>query len=182
MFDNKKIKNCKIIKNYHQSNEVLTDIPIKKTIALIVSFSLISFISLILKAILLHDGNLLFNQLCFFLFVALFINFLFFLIGDIHDIIVGNGIITNGTINFHENTKFKNIMFQIGDIFKWIILFGSIFISIAFLKFENDIIVAIDIFKMWLIYGIVGFGYRLRFRKSYITLLIVEVFLATLSL
>lgn len=159
----------------------LSGIPIKKTAALISILLILSAISLVLKMLLINKGNLYFNQLSIALYPALILTFLFYFTGDLHDAIQGKGIYSDGIVYFSSRTKFKDILFQIGDMLRLVILFGSICASAATLIFVKDGVIAINVFKMWLIYGIIGYIYRLRVQRCYISLLLIEVFLAALS-
>lgn len=156
-------------------------IPIKKSAALISMLLIVSVISLVLKILLIDKGNLYFNQLSLALYLALDIIFLLYFTGDLHDIIQGKGINSDGIMYFSSRTKFKDILFRIGDILRLVILLGSICISVAILLFVKDGVIAINVLKMWLIYCTIGYIYRLRVRQSYISLLLIEIFLATLS-
>lgn len=160
---------------------ILLGVPIKKSIALISVLFVISIISFILKILLIQDGNLHFNLLSLGLYLALIITFLFYFIGDLHDIIVGKGISIDDKLYFSSRTKFKNILFRIGDILKFGILLGSIYISVVLLLDTKDEVIAINIFRMWLTYCVVGYTSRLRFQRSYISLLLIEVFLIIFS-
>ncbi|WP_420216424.1 hypothetical protein [Lacrimispora sp. AGF001] len=158
----------------------LLGIPIKKSVAFISILLILSVISLVLKILLINKGNFI-NQFSIVLYLALNITFLLYFTGDLHDIIQGKGIYSDGVIYFSSRTKFKDILFRFGDIFRLVILFGSISVSAATLIFVKDGVIAIYIFKMWLIYFTIGYIYRLRVRRSYLSLLLIQVFLATLS-
>lgn len=164
-----------------KKQNILLGVPIKKSIAFISLLFVISVIGLVLKILLIEDGNLHFNLFSFGLYSALIINFLFYFIGDLHDIIAGKGISINGKMYFSSRTKFKDIMFRIGDILKFGILLGSICISVVLLLNVKNGAIAINVLRMWLIYCVLGFAYRIRFQRSYISLLLIEVFLITLS-
>ncbi|EOC99873.1 hypothetical protein [Caldisalinibacter kiritimatiensis] len=164
-----------------KKQNILLGVPIKKSIAFVFMLFVISVISLVLKILLIEDGNLYFNLLSLGLYLALIITFLFYFIGDLHDIIAGKGISIDGKMYFSRRTKFKDILFRIGDILKFGILLGSICISVALLLNIKDGVIAINVFRMWLIYCIIGYTSRLRFQRSYISLLVIEVFLITLS-
>ncbi|WP_252187553.1 hypothetical protein [Anaeromonas gelatinilytica] len=165
-----------------KKQNILLGVPIKKSIAFVSMLFVISVISLVLRILLIEDGNLHFNFLSLGLYLALIINFLFYFIGDLHDIIAGKGISIDGKMYFSSRTKFKDILFRIGDILKFGILLGSICISFALLLNIKDGVIAINVLRMWLIYCIIGYTSRLRFQRSYISLLLIEVFLITLSL
>ncbi len=159
----------------------LPGIPLKKSAALISILLVLSVISLVLKILLINKGDLYFNQLSIALYLALNIIFLLYFTGDLHDIIQGKGIYSDGIMYFSSRTKFKDILFWVGDILRLVILIGSICISVATLIFVNDGVIAINVLKMWLIYCTIGYIYRLRVGNCYISLLLIEVFLATLS-
>lgn len=164
-----------------KKQNILLGVPKKKSIAYVSILFVISVISLVLKILLVEDGNLHFNLLSLGLYLALIITFLFYFIGDLHDIIAGKGISIDGKMYFSSRTKFKDILFRIGDILKFGILLGSICISVALLLNVKDGVIAINILRMWLIYCVIGYTSRLRFQRSYISLLLIEVFLITLS-
>ncbi len=159
----------------------LLSVPIKKSIVFISVLLVLSVIGLILKILLIENGNLHINILSLVICLALIINFLFYFTGDMHDIIFGMGTRTDGKIYFSTRTKFKDMLFHIGDIFKFGILLGSICISVAILLIANDGVIAIDVLKMWLICFIGGYASRLRYQRSYIYLLLIEVLLVTLG-
>ena len=159
----------------------LLGIPLKKSAALILILLILSIISLVLKILLIDKGNLYFNQMSLVLYLALNIVFLLYFAGDIHDIIQGKGICSDGIMYFSSRTKFKDILFRMGDILRLVILLGSICISAAILIFVKDGVIAINVLKMWLIYCTIGYIYRLRIRSSYLSVLLIQVFLAALS-
>ena len=159
----------------------LLGIPVKKTAALVCMLLFSSVITLVLKILLLHRGDLYLNQLSLALYLALIINFLIYFTGDLHDIVKGKGVCIEGIIYFFSRTKLKNLLFRIGDILRWGILAGSICISVAVLIAAKDNVLAVNLLRLWLIYGSVGFVYRLRVRNSYISLLIIQVLLAAFS-
>lgn len=164
-----------------EKQNILLGVSMKKSIAFVSMLFVISVISLILRILLIEDGNLHFNLLSLGLCLALIITFLFYFIGDLHDIIAGKGIPIDGKMYFSSRTKFKDILFRIGDILKFGILLGSICISVALLLNVKDGVMAINVLRMWLIYCGIGYTSRLRFQRSYISLLLIEVFLITLS-
>lgn len=155
----------------------LLGVPIKKSLALISALFVISIIGFILNILLIHDGNLHFNLLSLGLYLALIITFLLYFIGDLHDIIVGKGTSIDDKLYFSSRTKFKDILFRIGDVLKFGILLGGILVSVMLLLDAKDEVSAINIFGMWLTYGIVGYTSRLKYQRSYISLLLIEVFL-----
>ncbi|RFZ78151.1 hypothetical protein DS742_14780 [Lacrimispora amygdalina] len=159
----------------------LLGIPLKKSAALILILLILSIISLVLKILLIDKGNLYFNQMSLVLYLALNIVFLLYFAGDIYDIIQGKGICSDGIMYFSSRTKFKDILFRMGDILRLVILLGSICISAAILIFVKDGVIAINVLKMWLIYCTIGYIYRLRIRSSYLSVLLIQVFLAALS-
>ncbi|MDU5998604.1 MAG: hypothetical protein E6Y73_03515, partial [Finegoldia magna] len=68
-----------------------------------------------------------------------------------------------------------------GDVLKFSILLVSIFLSIKVVLQASDPAVTVNVLKMWSIFCIVGFASRIKFQKSYIALLYIEVFLITLG-
>jgi len=164
-----------------KKQNILLGVPIKKSIIFVSMLFVISVISLVLKILLIEDGNLHFNLLSLGLYLALIITFLFYFIGDLHDIISGKGISIDGKMYFSSRTKFKDILFRIGDILKFGILLGSVCISVALLLNVKDVVIAINVLRMWLIYCAISYTSKLRFQRSYISLLLIEVFLITLS-
>lgn len=164
-----------------KKQNILLGVPIKKSIAFVSMLFVISVISLVLKILLVEDGNLHFNLLSLGFYLALIITFLFYFIGDLHDIIAGKGVSIDGKMYFSSRTKFKDILFSIGDILKFGILLGSICISTVLLLNVKDVVIAINVLRMWLIYCVIGYTSRLRFQRSYISLLLIEVSLITLS-
>lgn len=159
----------------------LLGVSVKKCAIFVSILLVLSVISLILKILLIEKGNIYFNSACFALYLVLLGVFLIYFIGDIHDMIAGKGTCVNGALYFTSRTKFKDRLFRIGDILKWGILLGSICASIAAFFVVKDEILAVNVLKMWLIFCCVAFIYRLRVQRSYISLLVAEVFLAALS-
>ena len=164
-----------------KKQNTLLGIPIKKSIAVISILLILSLISLILKIFLVENGNLTFNRLNLALYMALIIIFLIYFTGDLHDLIIGKAVCLDDIMYFPSRSKFKNVMFGLGDILRWATFLGSISISIAIVFFVKDGVLTIHVFKMWLIYCSIGYIYKLRVRQSYRSLLLLEVFLATLS-
>ncbi|MCB5559454.1 hypothetical protein L0P54_05115 [Anaerosalibacter bizertensis] len=169
------------LETIEKKQNILLSVPIKKSIAFVSMLFVVSVISLVLKILSVEDGNLHFNLLSLGLYLALIITFLFYFTGDIHDIIAGNAIYIDGKMYFSSRTKFKDILFHIGDILKFGILLGSICISIMLLLNVKDEVIAINILRMWLIYCVIGYISRIQFQRSYISLLLIETFLITLS-
>lgn len=164
-----------------KKQNILLGVPVKKSIAFVFMLFAISVISLVLKILLIENGNLHFNLLSLGLYLALIITFLFYFIGDLHDIIAGKGTSIDGKMYFSSRTKFKDILFCIGDILKFGILLGSICISVGLLLNVKDGVIAIDILRMWFIYCFIGYASKLRYQRSYISLLLIEVFLITFN-
>lgn len=164
-----------------KKQNILQGVHLKKSIAYVSILLVISIIAFALKILFIEKGNLHLNLLSLGICSALIINFFFYFIGDIHDLISGKGISIEGKIYFSGRTKLKDILFRIGDIFKFGLLFGSIVISIAFLLNVKDATIAINVLKMWFIYCFIGYTSRIRFQRSYISLLLIEVFLITLG-
>lgn len=162
-----------------KKQNILQGVSLKKSIAYISILFVISVIALVLKILLIEKGNLHLNLLSLGLCLALLINFFFYFIGDLNDLISGKGISIDGKIYFSSRTKLKDILFRIGDILKFGILLGSICISVVFLLNAKNVIVAIHVLGMWFIYCFIGYTSRIRFQRSYISLLLVEVFLIT---
>ena len=104
-----------------------------------------------------------------------------YFIGDLHDYFSGKAVITDGKLIFNKRSKLKDTLFRLGDVLKFAILLVSIFISIKVVLQTSDPAVTVNVLKMWSIFCIVGFGSRIKFQKSYIALLYIEVFLITLG-
>lgn len=168
-----------IIKN---KQNILLGIPIKKCIALISTISILSIISLALKIILIERGSFDFNLGCITLYLALMIAFLFYFVGDLHDLMAGKGTFADGILFFSGRTKLKSVLFRIGDILRVGILLGSVCASIVVLLIVKDPVITVKIMQMWLIYCGLGYVYRLWLRQSYLILLLLEMFLAALTL
>ena len=161
-----------------EKQKMLLGIPLKKSLALISALFFVSLIVLVLKWYLAANGKLQLYPLKFFICIALNIIFLFYFTGDLYDLKAGKGVYTKGIVYFSGRTRFKDVMFYIGDICRLILLLGSVFSSILLLIRSKDFVILLEILRMWFLYWIVGYCYKLKFRRSYIVLLIGSVFLA----
>ncbi len=150
-------------------------ISLKKAIAYVAILLFISVISLILRTHFLPDDYL--NHLILVLSTALIINFLVYFIADTYDYYLGHGELLEGKFHFIKRSPLKNTLFLFGDILKVVILVSSIGFTMAILLTMYTPIMMVNLIKMWLVYFIIGWGYKLRFRQSYIYLLWVTVFL-----
>ena len=156
-------------------------VSIKKSVAFISILLVISLISLVLNLLWSQYTNLILNSLNVGVCISLIINFLIYFIGDLHDYFSGKAVTTDGKIIFNNRTKFKDTLFRLGDVLKFAILLVSIFFSIKVVLQASDPVVTVNVVKMWMIFCILGFASRIRFQKSYIALLFIEVFLITLG-
>ena len=138
-------------------------------------------ISLVLNLLWSRNTNLVLNSLNVGVCISLIINFLIYFIGDLHDYFSGKAVTTDGKLNFNNRTKLKDTLFRMGDVLKFAILLVSIFLSIKVVLQASDPAVTVNVLKIWMIFCIVGFASRIRFQKSYISLLFIEVFLITLG-
>ena len=164
-----------------KKQNALQSVPIKKSVAFINILLIISVISLVLNLLLPQNKNAVLNSLNVGVCISLIINFLIYFIGDLHDYFSGKAVTTDGKIIFNDRSKLKDTLFRIGDVLKFAILLVSIFLSIKVVLQASDPAVTVNVFKMWMIFCIVGFASRIRFQKSYISLLFIEVFLITLG-
>lgn len=164
-----------------KKQNVLQAVSIKKSVAFISILLIISVISLVLNKLWPQNTNLVLNGLNVGVCISLIINFLIYFIGDLHDYFSGKAVTTDGKLTFNNRTKLKDTLFRIGDVLKFAILLVSIFLSIKVVLQASDLAVTVNVFKMWMIFCIVGFASRIRFQKSYISLLFIEVFLITLG-
>ena len=164
-----------------KKQNALQAVSIKKSVAFISILLIISVISLVLNLLWSRNTNLVLNSLNVGVCISLIINFLIYFIGDLHDYFSGKAVTTDGKIIFNNRTKLKDTLFRMGDVLKFAILLVSIFLSIKVVLQASDPAVTVNILKMWSIFCIVGFGSRIKFQKSYITLLFIEVFLITLG-
>lgn len=158
----------------------LLGISVKRLYVFSVFLFALSIVSLILKQLLIGRGNLQPNLFILSLCVALDINFFIYLIGDIHDIAVGKGNCNNDILYFSTRTRFKNILFHIADILKFGILIGSICLSAAILIKSHNAVAMVKILQLWLAF-IIGFGYGLRSKYSYMSLMVTAIFLTLFS-
>ena len=156
-------------------------VSIKKSISFIAVLLVISLISLVINILFTQEENLQLRNLNVGVCISLIINFLIYFIGDLHDYFSGKAVTTDGKIIFNNRTKFKDTLFRLGDVLKFAILLVSIFFSIKVVLQASDPAVTVNVVKMWSIFCIVGFASRIKFQKSYIVLLFIEVFLITLG-
>ena len=171
-------------KNFEQilkKQDDLQAVSIKKSISFIAVLLVISLISLVINILFTQEENLQLRNLNVGVCISLIINFLIYFIGDLHDYFSGKAVITDGKLIFNNRTKLKYTLFRFGDVLKFAILLVSIFLSIKVVLQTSDPAVTVNVLKMWSIFCIVGFGSRIKFQKSYIALLFIEVFLITLG-
>ena len=164
-----------------KKQNALQAVSIKKSVAFISILLIISVISLVLNILWLQNTNVVLNSLNVGVCISLIINFLIYFIGDLHDYFSGKAVKTDGMLIFNDRSKLKNTLFRMGDVLKFAILLVSIFLSIKVVLQASDPAVTVNVLKMWSIFCIVGFTSRIKFQKSYISLLFIEVFLITLG-
>lgn len=164
-----------------KKQNALQAVSIKKSVAFIAVLLVISLISLVINILFTQEENLQLRNLNVGVCISLIINFLIYFIGDLHDYFSGKAVTTDGKLTFNNRTKLKDTLFRMGDVLKFAILLVSIFLSIKVVLQASDPAVTVNVFKMWMIFCIVGFASRIRFQKSYISLLFIEVFLITLG-
>lgn len=164
-----------------KKQNALQAVSIKKSVAFISILLVISLISLVINILFTQEENLQLRNLNVGVCISLIINFLIYFIGDLHDYFSGKAVTTDGKITFNERSNLKDMLFRLGDVLKFAILLVSIFLSIKVVLQASDPAVTVNVLKMWSIFCIVGFGSRIKFQKSYITLLFIEVFLITLG-
>ena len=164
-----------------KKQNALQAVSIKKSISFIAVLLVISLISLVINILFTQEENLQLRNLNVGVCISIIINFLIYFIGDLHDYFSGKAVTTDGKIIFNDRSKLKDMLFRIGDVLKFAILLVSIFLSIKVVLQTSDPAVTVNVLKMWSIFCIVGFGSRIKFQKSYIALLFIEVFLITLG-
>ena len=164
-----------------KKQNVLQAVSVKKSVAFIAVLLVISLISLVINILFTQEENLQLRNLNLGVCISLIINFLIYFIGDLHDYFSGKAVTTDGKIIFNDRSKLKDTLFRMGDVLKFAILLVSIFLSIKAVLQASDPAVTVNVLKMWLIFCIVGFTSRIKFQKSYISLLFIEVFLITLA-
>ena len=181
VFSNQTDNEFKNLEQILKKQDALQAVSIKKSVVFISILLIISVISLVLNILWPQNTNVGLNSLNVGVCISLIINFLIYFIGDLHDYFSGKAVTTDGKIIFNNRTKLKDILFRMGDVLKFAILLVSIFLSIKVVLQTSDPAVTVNVLKMWSIFFIVGFGSRIKFQKSYITLLFFEVFLITLG-
>lgn len=164
-----------------KKQNVLQAVSVKKSISFIAVLLVISLISLVITILFTQEENLQLRNLNVGVCISLIINFLIYFIGDLHDYFSGKAVTTDGKIIFNDRSKLKDMLFRMGDVLKFAILLVSIFLSIKVVLQASDPAVTVNVLKMWLIFCIMGFASRIKFQKSYISLLFIEVFLITLG-
>ena len=164
-----------------KKQNVLQAVSIKKSISFIAVLLVISLISLVINILFTQEESLQLRNLNVGVCISLIINFLIYFIGDLHDYFSGKAVTTDGKIIFNDRSKLKDMLFRMGDVLKFAILLVSIFLSIKVVLQASDPAVTVNVLKMWLIFCIMGFASRIKFQKSYISLLFIEVFLITLG-
>ena len=181
VFSNQTDNEFKNLEQILKKQDALQAVSIKKSVAFIAVLLVISLISLVINILFTQEENLQLRNLNVGVCISLIINFLIYFIGDLHDYFSGKAVITDGKLIFNNRTKLKYTLFRMGDVLKFAILLVSILISIKVVLQASDPAVTVNVLKMWMIFCIVGFASRIRFQKSYIALLFIEVFLITLG-
>lgn len=181
VFSNQTDNEFKNLEQILKKQDALQAVSIKKSVAFIAVLLLISLISLVINILFTQEENLQLRNLNVGVCISLIINFLIYFIGDLHDYFSGKAVTTDGKLIFNNRTKLKDTLFRLGDVLKFAILLVSILISIKVVLQASDPAVTVNVLKMWSIFCIVGFASRIKFQKSYITLLFIEVFLITLG-
>lgn len=182
VFSNQTDNEFKNLEQILKKQDALQAVSIKKSVAFIAVLLVISLISLVINILFTQEENLQLRNLNVGVCISLIINFLIYFIGDLHDYFSGKAVKTDGKITFNERSKLKDRLFRIGDVLKFAILLVSLFLSIKVVLQASDPAVTVNVLKMWFIFFIVGYTSRIRFQKSYISFLMIEVFLITLGL
>ena len=181
VFSNQTDNEFKNLEQILKKQDALQAVSVKKSISFIAVSLVISLISLVINILFTQEENLQLRNLNVGVCISLIINFLIYFIGDLHDYFSGKAVTTDGKLIFNNRTKLKDTLFRLGDVLKFAILLVSIFLSIKVVLQTSDPAVTVNVLKMWSIFCIMGFGSRIKFQKSYIALLYIEVFLITLG-
>ena len=181
VFSNQTDNEFKNLEQILKKQDALQAVSIKKSVEFIAVLLVISLISLVINILFTQEENLQLRNLNVGVCISLIINFLIYFIGDLHDYFSGKAVTTDGKLIFNNRTKLKDTLFRLGDVLKFAILLVSIFLSIKVVLQTSDPAVTVNVLKMWSIFCIMGFGSRIKFQKSYIALLYIEVFLITLG-
>lgn len=181
VFSNQTDNEFKNLEQILKKQDALQAVSVKKSISFIAVLLVISLISLVINILFTQEENLQLRNLNVGVCISLIINFLIYFIGDLHDYFSGKAVITDGKLIFNNRSKLKYTLFRFGDVLKFAILLVSIFLSIKVVLQASDLAVTVNVLKMWSIFCIMGFASRIKFQKSYISLLFIEVFLITLG-
>lgn len=181
VFSNQTDNEFKNLEQILKEQDALQGVSVKKSISFIAVLLVISLISLVINILFTQEENLQLRNLNVGVCISLIINFLIYFIGDLHDYFSGKAVVIDGKLIFNNRTKLKDSLFRLGDVLKFSILLVSIFLSIKVVLQASDPAVTVNVLKMWSIFCIVGFASRIKFQKSYIALLYIEVFLITLG-
>lgn len=181
VFSNQTDNEFKNLEQILKKQDALQAVSIKKSVAFTAVLLVISLISLVINILFTQEENLQLRNLNVGVCISLIINFMIYFIGDLHDYFSGKAVVTDGKLIFNNRTKLKDSLFRLGDVLKFSILLVSIFLSIKVMLQASDPAVTVNVLKMWSIFCIVGFASRIKFQKSYIALLYIEVFLITLG-
>lgn len=181
VFSNQTDNEFKNLEQILKKQDALQGVSVKKSIPFIAVLLVISLISLVINILFTQEENLQLRNLNVGVCISLIINFLIYFIGDLHDYFSGKAVTTDGKIIFNNRSKLKDTLFRMGDVLKFAVLLVSIFLSIKVVLQASDPAVTVNVLKMWSIFFIMGFASRIKFQKSYIALLFIEVFLITLG-
>lgn len=169
------------IKGECEKQNVLLGFPIKKGSIFISICLIISFLSFFFRMLF---GETNYEQLDLWKYIFyLILNSIFFVyfIGDIHDVIAGKAVRKDGILYFSERTRFKNVLFVMGDVCRLVTFVYCVTVTVLAMAYTRNMVIIIDLLKIWLFYGVAGYIAKIQFRGSYVFLLIISMLLITLG-
>ena len=167
-------------RNIQYKQNALLGIALRKTLVGVFLLLIVSIIALCAKRFGTDAQNEI-EIMKWYICVILNAVFLLYFIADLHDIKEKRYILVKGKLNFSERSKLKTWMFRLCEICRVGLLGSCILETIFVLNNAKNLIVQLDVLKMWLLYGVVGYFYKWKLRHSYISLLVIAVLLEVLG-
>ncbi len=153
----------------------------KAALAYVSTLSILSGLGIALKLMTMNNGTRALTQVQMGLYIALILNFMLYMAGDMHDLFVSKAWRSDNLVSFSNRSHFKSLAFRAADILKVLILLTGISLSMYFTIFYEGIGLGFEIMRMWLVTIIAGYFSYLKYQRSYISLLLIVMFLVTQS-
>lgn len=170
------------IKKIKEEQSKLLGVPLKKSLFYIILMSVLTIMTTILSFLLIDNGNFMINVFSLIISLVLSLSFFLYFIGDVHDYFKGYKVFENKKLYFKSRSKVKNSLFLTGDIVK----FGAIILSVVFvfiiLLSKIDTYSLVKVIFIIIISALGIFLDKMRYNNSYISLLLVGLFIQIINL